>query len=175
MCTPKSRHCVSTNIAINRLRIPREICKRNQPTFGGLTRNQIETPAERVRFGEEEQRSEREMTFDAKHKKSSQAIRSLRRRGDPYGTPRLRASRVAALTCPRHVIHYRSLRVPREICKKRNQPTFGGLISFGDPYGTRTHVTAVKGRCLNHLTNGPYSGSGTWIRTGDTAGMNRML
>ena len=46
------------------------------------------------------------MTFDAKHKKSSQAIRSLRRRGDPYGT--------------------------------------------------RTHVTAVKGRCLNHLTNGPY-------------------
>ena len=55
----------------------------------------------------------------------------------------------------------------------------------GDPYGTRTHVTAVKGRCLNHLTNGPYkgrsviaapfSGSGTWIRTGDTAGMNRML
>ena len=55
----------------------------------------------------------------------------------------------------------------------------------GDPYGNRTHVTAVKGRCLNRLTNGPYkrrsenaaplSGSGTWIRTGDTAGMNRML
>ena len=54
---------------------------------------------------------------------------------------------------------------------------------FGDPYGTRTHVTAVKGRCLNHLTNGPEKrhiymclyGSGTWIRTGDTSGMNRML
>ena len=54
----------------------------------------------------------------------------------------------------------------------------------GDPYGTRTHVTAVKGRCLNHLTNGPKMGccgcsippgSGTWIRTGDTSGMNRML
>ena len=28
-------------------------------------------------------------------------------------------------------------------------------LFFGDPYGTRTHVTAVKGRCLNHLTNGP--------------------
>ena len=28
---------------------------------------------------------------------------------------------------------------------------------FGDPYGNRTHVTAVKGRCLNRLTNGPYS------------------
>ena len=24
-----------------------------------------------------------------------------------------------------------------------------------DPYGNRTHVTAVKGPCLNHLTNGP--------------------
>ena len=28
---------------------------------------------------------------------------------------------------------------------------------FGDPYGVRTHVTAVKGRCLNRLTKGPYS------------------
>ena len=26
----------------------------------------------------------------------------------------------------------------------------------GDPTGTRTRVTAVKGRCLNHLTMGPY-------------------
>ena len=25
-----------------------------------------------------------------------------------------------------------------------------------DPYGTRTRVTAVKGRCLNRLTNGPW-------------------
>ena len=58
-------------------------------------------------------------------------------------------------------------------------------VFFGDPYGIRTHVTAVKGPCLNHLTNGPYNtrdafasrafGSGTWIRTGDTSGMNRML
>ena len=28
--------------------------------------------------------------------------------------------------------------------------------SFGDPTGTRTRVTAVKGRCLNRLTIGPY-------------------
>ena len=27
---------------------------------------------------------------------------------------------------------------------------------FGDPYENRTRVTAVKGRCLNRLTNGPY-------------------
>ena len=26
---------------------------------------------------------------------------------------------------------------------------------FGDPCGNRTRVTAVKGRCLNRLTNGP--------------------
>ena len=25
-----------------------------------------------------------------------------------------------------------------------------------DPYGIRTRDTAVKGRCLNHLTKGPY-------------------
>ena len=31
-----------------------------------------------------------------------------------------------------------------------------GFINNGDPYGNRTHVTAVKGRCLNRLTNGPY-------------------
>ena len=49
-----------------------------------------------------------------------------------------------------------------------------GLELFhGDPYGNRTHVTAVKGRCLNRLTNGP--GSGDLIRTGDIPGMNRLL
>ncbi len=30
------------------------------------------------------------------------------------------------------------------------------LTPFGDPNGSRTRVTAVKGRCLNHLTTGPY-------------------
>ncbi len=29
------------------------------------------------------------------------------------------------------------------------------LFKNGDPYGIRTRVTAVKGRCLNRLTNGP--------------------
>lgn len=29
------------------------------------------------------------------------------------------------------------------------------LVPFGDPYGTRTHDTTVKGWCLNRLTNGP--------------------
>ena len=30
------------------------------------------------------------------------------------------------------------------------------MRSFGDPYENRTRVTAVKGRCLNLLTNGPF-------------------
>ena len=47
------------------------------------------------------------------------------------------------------------------------------LTDFGDPYENRTRVTAVKGRCLDRLTNGP--GSGNLIRTDDTPGMNRML
>jgi hypothetical protein len=29
------------------------------------------------------------------------------------------------------------------------------FIVIGDPYGIRTRVTAVKGRCLNRLTKGP--------------------
>ena len=55
--------------------------------------------------------------------------------------------------------------------KKRNHPK--GWFLFGDPYGNRTHVTAVKGRCLNLLTNGP--GSGNLTRTDDNTGMNRVL
>ena len=53
--------------------------------------------------------------------------------------------------------------------------------SLGDPYGNRTHVTAVKGPCLNRLTNGPHPnrlaeiGSGDWTWTHDLPGMNRLL
>ena len=49
----------------------------------------------------------------------------------------------------------------------------GVFFCFGDPYENRTRVTAVKGRCLNLLTNGP--GSGNWTRTHDLSGMNRLL
>ena len=55
---------------------------------------------------------------------------------------------------------------------KKEQRSDAPLFFFGDPYGNRTHVTAVKGPCLNRLTNGPYSqnadkirilyGSGNW-------------
>ena len=31
----------------------------------------------------------------------------------------------------------------------------GNLLLNGDPYRIRTDVNGVRGRCLNHLTNGP--------------------
>ena len=40
--------------------------------------------------------------------------------------------------------------------EEKENNTDNCLCCFGDPYGTRTHVTAVKGRCLNLLTNGPF-------------------
>ncbi len=50
------------------------------------------------------------------------------------------------------------------------------VLLYDDPYGIRTRVTAVKGRCLNRLTNGPQRyGSGGGDRTPDLTGMNRTL
>ena len=51
--------------------------------------------------------------------------------------------------------------------RPRIVPPFGTALSqapmrfrsFGDPCGNRTRVTGVRGRCLNRLTNGPYSAS----------------
>ena len=33
-----------------------------------------------------------------------------------------------------------------------------GQFGAGDPYRIRTDVNGVRGRCLNHLTNGPIVG-----------------
>ena len=43
---------------------------------------------------------------------------------------------------------------------QKEKPTKGFVkpnvsYAYGDPYGNRTHDSAVKGRCLNRLTNGP--------------------
>ena len=43
--------------------------------------------------------------------------------------------------------------IPVRVMKKSPERMLEG---FYDPYGNRTHVTAVKGPCLNRLTNGPY-------------------
>ena len=68
-------------------------------------------------------------------------------------------------------VYLRIVSTVKRKSKKSSMLAHGGF--FGDPYGTRTHVTAVKGRCLNHLTNGP--GSGNLTRTDDNTGMNRVL
>ena len=34
-------------------------------------------------------------------------------------------------------------------------PLVNPLFGIGDPYRIRTDVNGVRGRCLNHLTNGP--------------------
>ena len=41
------------------------------------------------------------------------------------------------------------------IFMKRDPIAWSNWVPSGDPYGIRTHVTAVKGRCLNRLTKGP--------------------
>ena len=50
-----------------------------------------------------------------------------------------------------------SLENVNEDIKKENTHKCECSSSFvnGDPYGNRTHDSAVKGRCLNRLTNGP--------------------
>ena len=49
--------------------------------------------------------------------------------------------------------------IPTQLMKQKIPMRKHRDFSFGDPYGNRTHVTAVKGRCLNRLTNGPGSGN----------------
>ena len=86
------------------------------------------------------------------------------------------AAKGCAPAPPEKNTHVRTgwIRFARTGSTKREQ-TLSCLLSFcGDPCGNRTHVTAVKGRCLSRLTNGPY-GSGNLIRTDDIPGMNRVL
>ena len=45
---------------------------------------------------------------------------------------------------------------------------------LGDPYRIRTDVNGVRGRCLNHLTNGPF-GAPSRTRTGDPLIKSQLL
>ena len=40
-------------------------------------------------------------------------------------------------------------------CIQKRTTSIEVVLLYDDPYGIRTRVTAVKGRCLNRLTNGP--------------------
>ena len=44
----------------------------------------------------------------------------------------------------------------------------------GDPYRIRTDVNGVRGRCLNHLTNGPF-GAPSGTRTRDPLIKSQLL
>ena len=47
-------------------------------------------------------------------------------------------------------------------------------LFFGDPYRIRTDVNGVRGRCLNHLTNGPF-GAPSGTRTRDPLIKSQLL
>ena len=59
---------------------------------------------------------------------------------------------------------------------------FSGFLLFaalpayllGDPYRIRTDVNGVRGRCLNHLTNGPF-GAPSGTRTRDPLIKSQLL
>ena len=94
----------------------------------------------------------------------------------------IRSANNAADTHPNFLNVHRTFRIGfanrsfRISYGKRKKNTFVGvLFSFGDPYEIRTRVTAVKGRCLRPLDQRAEYGGCNWIRTNDTAGMNRML
>ena len=48
------------------------------------------------------------------------------------------------------------------------------FAKFGDPYRIRTDVNGVRGRCLNHLTNGPF-GAPSGTRTRDPLIKSQLL
>ena len=48
------------------------------------------------------------------------------------------------------------------------------LKGLGDPYRIRTDVNGVRGRCLNHLTNGPF-GAPSGTRTRDPLIKSQLL
>ena len=50
------------------------------------------------------------------------------------------------------------------LLRHKRIPAESKILRGGDPDGTRTRVTAVKGRCLNRLTTGPYDGNDFPIR-----------
>ena len=60
--------------------------------------------------------------------------------------------------------YFRIRRLPRKTCHRQLffswKPSRVRFLlpisSFGDPWGNRTPVIGVRGRCLNRLTNGPF-------------------
>ena len=57
------------------------------------------------------------------------------------------------IQCASALIPYQACGLDKKIT---SEPFSSDVIFFGDPYGNRTHVFAVRGRCLSRLTNGPF-------------------
>ena len=68
------------------------------------------------------------------------------------GFARLRAGRGTALTCHRHVIHSRALRIPAIQRKRQEPPHKGTALAFGAPAGIRTPDTLLKRQVLCRLS-----------------------
>ena len=66
--------------------------------------------------------------------------------------------------------------LPAPTKKPRRQAGIRAIraIRAGDPYRIRTDVNGVRGRCLNHLTNGPF-GTPSGTRTLDTLIKSQVL
>ena len=79
--------------------------------------------------------------------------------GDPYGGFRSAQRKTLAYKRSHFSEPYGFVR------RKHTAKRIGVLpiLFAGDPYGTRTHVTTVKGWCLNRLTNGPYIYYGIFV------------
>ena len=63
------------------------------------------------------------------------------------------------------LIHKKKQTIQRLLLHNKKRDSRLCYLFQYDPYGIRTRVTAVKGRCLNHLTNGPITGREEGIRT----------
>ena len=68
------------------------------------------------------------------------------------GFARVRAGRVAALTCPRHVIHFRSLRIhfPKEKSEPRHKAYLGFWWGKVDSNHRSDHATDLQSAPIGH-------------------------
>ena len=77
---------------------------------------------------------------------------------------------------PAKRLQFEKRELPALVKKLRRQAEIRTIraIRAGDPYRIRTDVNGVRGRCLNHLTNGPY-GTPSGTRTLDTLIKSQVL
>ena len=105
------------------------------------------------------QRKNRRRKFDSFHIR-----RNLRYMG--YGTcPKkffIVAWMLRSASVPNSYLKSRYIRYI--VSKQQKNHRIWWFFCCGDPYGNRTHVFAVRGRCLSRLTNGPnHTDCAVWL------------